>query len=169
MTIFIEAMDSPLGPVEIEASEAGVTRVEFAPQQPIVVNSNAHTTACKQQLQEYFDGTRKEFDLTLDPKGTDFQLSVWQQLSQIPFGISLSYGDIANRLNNPKAVRAVGAANGQNPISVIVPCHRVIGKDRSLTGYAGGVELKAWLLQHEGIDFSEQHNKLQSDLFDTKD
>ncbi|MFT5740780.1 MAG: methylated-DNA-[protein]-cysteine S-methyltransferase [Gammaproteobacteria bacterium] len=168
MTIFIEAMDSPLGPIEIEASEDGVTRVEFVTQQSIEVNTNAHTTACKQQLQEYFNGNRREFDLALAPQGTDFQQLVWQQLSLIPFGISLCYGDIARRLDNPKAVRAVGKANGQNPISVIVPCHRVIGKDRSLTGYAGGVALKAWLLRHEGIYFSEQNDESQSDLFDSE-
>lgn len=102
------------------------------------------------QLDEYFSGTRQSFDLPLRPIGTPFQQRVWTALSDIPFGATESYGDLANRLGDRKASRAVGLANGKNPISIIVPCHRVIGADGSLTGYGGGIERKLWLLRHEG-------------------
>ncbi len=104
-----------------------------------------------EQLAQYFQGERQQFDLELDPEGTDFQLRVWQALCEIPFGGTLSYGEIAEKLGKPAAARAVGAANGRNPIAIVVPCHRVIGSDGTLTGYAGGLEIKQWLLQHEGV------------------
>jgi methylated-DNA-[protein]-cysteine S-methyltransferase len=103
----------------------------------------------KRELDEYFTGTRTEFNLPLAALGTAFQQKVWQALITIPFGETWSYQDLADAIGNPKAVRAVGLANGKNPISIIVPCHRVIGKSGKLTGYAGGVERKAWLLKHE--------------------
>ena len=149
--MYIDYLDSPLGLVEIEASDDGITRVDFVDGITTETTSNHHTQKAQQQLKGYFDGNLKNFKLPLTPKGTDFQHSVWQQLLQIPYGQSLSYQDIANALNNPKAVRAVGAANGKNPIGIIVPCHRVIGSNRTLTGYAGGLERKAWLLKHEGV------------------
>lgn len=102
-----------------------------------------------QQLREYFAGTRLEFDLTLGARGTDVQKSVWHQLSEIPFGETRTYGEIAKIIGKPNASRAVGSANGRNPISIIVPCHRVIGSDGSLTGFGGGIERKRWLLAHE--------------------
>jgi methylated-DNA-[protein]-cysteine S-methyltransferase len=106
------------------------------------------------QLGEYFAGTRTEFDLPLAPAGTPFQLAVWAELTRIPYGTTLSYGDVAAALGkSPLASRAVGLANGRNPISVIVPCHRVIGADGSLTGYGWGVERKEWLLRHEGASY----------------
>ncbi|BDZ48445.1 methylated-DNA--protein-cysteine methyltransferase [Frondihabitans sucicola] len=98
------------------------------------------------QLGEYFAGTRETFDLELAPVGTEFQLAVWQQLRTIPYGETFTYGDIAARLGNPKAVRAVGLANGRNPLSIIVPCHRVIGANGALTGFGGGIERKEYLL-----------------------
>jgi methylated-DNA-[protein]-cysteine S-methyltransferase len=101
------------------------------------------------QLAEYFAGDRRTFDLPLAPRGTEFQLRVWRALRDIPFGETTSYGDLALRLGDPRATRAVGAANGRNPISIIVPCHRVIGADRSLTGFGGGIGRKRWLLEHE--------------------
>lgn len=101
------------------------------------------------QLDEYFEGRRKTFDLPLDVQGTDFQKSVWAELAKIPYGETTSYGEIARRLKNEKAVRAVGAANGRNPISIVVPCHRVIGANGALTGYAGGLPAKTKLLQIE--------------------
>ncbi|MEZ4881989.1 MAG: methylated-DNA--[protein]-cysteine S-methyltransferase, partial [Flavobacteriaceae bacterium] len=101
------------------------------------------------QLQEYFEGNRKEFNLKLSPKGTDFQKRVWQQLQQIPFGKTTSYQQMANTLGDPKVIRAAASANGKNPISIIIPCHRVIGSDGSLTGYAGGLHRKKWLLEFE--------------------
>jgi methylated-DNA-[protein]-cysteine S-methyltransferase len=101
------------------------------------------------QLAEYFAGIRREFDLELAPRGTDFQLQIWAELVRIPFGQTTSYRGLAERIGNPNAVRAVGMANGRNPISIVVPCHRVIGSDGTLTGYAGGLAAKAWLLAHE--------------------
>jgi methylated-DNA-[protein]-cysteine S-methyltransferase len=107
----------------------------------------------EKQVTEYFAGTRKTFDLALAPEGTPFQQRVWQELLTIPFGETMSYGELATRVGNPKASRAVGGANGQNPISLIIPCHRVIGTDRSLTGYGGGLNIKEALLNHEGAKF----------------
>src|SRR5690606_10608058 len=102
-----------------------------------------------QQLREYFAGTRRDFQLRLNPKGTDFQKSVWNELLQIPYGTTISYLALSRRLGDVKAIRAVAAANGQNPFWIVVPCHRVIGSDGSLTGYAGGLWRKKWLLEHE--------------------
>lgn len=108
-----------------------------------------HLTQACTELNQYFAGQRRQFSLQLDPSGTRFQQQVWQALCAIPFAHSCSYAAIANHLQNPKAVRAVGAANGRNPIAIVVPCHRVIGANGSLTGYAGGLNRKMWLLQHE--------------------
>ena len=108
--------------------------------------------AVSAQLAEYFAATRREFDLPLPPRGTPFQLAVWAELTRIPYGATVSYGDVAAALGkSPVASRAVGLANGRNPISIIVPCHRVIGADGSLTGYGWGVERKEWFLRHEGV------------------
>lgn len=145
---YLDYLESPLGWVEISASDEGVESVYFVDSRGRG-EPNKITEQCKQQLQEYFDGNRKRFDLPLSPKGTDFQREVWRQLSLIPYGETTSYSFIAERLENPKAVRAVGAANGKNPISIIVPCHRVIGANGSLTGYAGGLKRKSWLLSLE--------------------
>jgi len=104
----------------------------------------------RQQLEEYFARIRTSFDLPLDPVGSEFQRRVWDALRAIPYGTTVSYSDIARRLGDARATRAVGAANGQNPIPIIVPCHRVIGADGDLTGFGGGIERKRWLLEHEG-------------------
>jgi methylated-DNA-[protein]-cysteine S-methyltransferase len=106
--------------------------------------------ATLRQLREYFAGTRREFDLPLRLQGSPFQQRVWRELRKIPYGATWSYGQLAMRIGNPSASRAVGLANGRNPISILVPCHRVIGADGSLTGYGGGLERKSWLLAHEG-------------------
>jgi methylated-DNA-[protein]-cysteine S-methyltransferase len=111
----------------------------------------APLAAAMRQLTEYFDGTRREFDLALRLQGTAFQTRVWRELTEIPYGQTWSYGQLAKRIDNPSASRAVGLANGRNPISILVPCHRVIGADGSLTGYGGGLERKRWLLAHEGL------------------
>jgi methylated-DNA-[protein]-cysteine S-methyltransferase len=148
-THYTQTLSSPLGTVLIEASEAGVTAIRFKELESRPEKTNAHTQKAATQLTEYFAGKRKNFSLPLDPKGTAFQKSVWQSLLKVGFGETASYSDIANDLGNPKAVRAVGAANGKNPISIVVPCHRVIGKDGSLTGYAGGMTRKAALLALE--------------------
>jgi methylated-DNA-[protein]-cysteine S-methyltransferase len=103
------------------------------------------------QLEEYFAGTRRDFDLPMRPQGTLFQERVWRALTEIPYGETWSYGELAKRIGNPNAPRAVGLANGRNPISILVPCHRVIGADGSLTGYGGGLGRKQWLLAHEGL------------------
>lgn len=102
-----------------------------------------------QQLSEYFAKTRRHFSLPLAPEGSPFQQQVWQSLSKIDYGDTCSYADIANAIANPKAVRAVGAANGRNPLSIVIPCHRVVGQNGSMTGYAGGLTRKVWLLRHE--------------------
>lgn len=142
-------LESELGLIEITASSKGITSVYFVDTQQLTVSSNEFTTQCKQQLSEYFNSQRQTFDLPLDSHGTKFQRQVWQGLLTIPYGQVASYSDLAKHISNPKAVRAVGAANGKNPISIIVPCHRVIGANGTLTGYAGGLERKQWLLQHE--------------------
>lgn len=103
----------------------------------------------RQQLQEYFAGTRYVFDLPLKPQGTEFQQQVWEKLLLVPYGLTQSYQQVANYMSKPKAYRAVGLANSQNPISIIIPCHRVIAKSGDLSGYAGGIDIKKWLLSHE--------------------
>jgi methylated-DNA-[protein]-cysteine S-methyltransferase len=164
--MFSETMNTPIGTLLIQASAQGITHVDFIDSETPANRPNALTTACRQQLQAYFDGKRKIFELPLDQQGTAFQKSVWNSLLKIQFGQAVSYRDIADMVNNRKAVRAVGAANGKNPIAIIVPCHRVIGADRTLTGYAGGLQRKAWLLEHEGIAFKGGLEDPQSDLFD---
>lgn len=104
------------------------------------------------QLAEYFEGRRRRFDLKLKPRGTPFQMAVLKELQRIPYGETLSYGDIAARLGKPRAVRAVGAANGRNPLPIVIPCHRVVGADGSLTGFGGGIDTKRWLLELESAD-----------------
>lgn len=151
IVVYTDYIKSPLGLVEFKASEKGVTQVIFCGSQMIDVKTNEITECCKQQLNEYFQGKRKAFDVAIDPQGTDFQKLVWQSLSKIPFGQTYTYLDIAKMVDRPKGSQAVGGANGRNPISIIVPCHRVVGTNGSLTGYAGGIERKLWLLEHEGI------------------
>lgn len=148
--IYQQVIDSPVGELIVQSSDKGLTYVGFDQhKKQAAFLPNPHTQAGVQQLQEYFLGKRKQFVLPLDVTGTAFQQQVWQQLTCIEYGATQSYSWVSEQLNNPKAVRAVGAANGKNPISIIVPCHRVIGANGSLTGYAGGVERKAWLLAFE--------------------
>lgn len=148
------SLPSPIDDIIIQATENGISYVGFYPptsyiSTPLNKVTNSHVLSCVAQLNEYFAHTRAEFDLELDTGGTPFQQSVWQALQSVPFAKVATYKDIAIQLNNPKAVRAVGAANGKNPISIIVPCHRIIGANKKLTGYAGGLERKQWLLEHE--------------------
>ena len=150
--MYVDYMNTPIGVIEIQASQQGITSVNFVETKNHRVSPNELTQRCKQQLAEYFSGKQKVFNLPLDHQGTNFQKTVWDCLIKIPFGRVTSYGDIAALINNPKAVRAVGAANGKNPIAIIVPCHRVIGSNGTLTGYAGGLDRKAWLLTHEGVE-----------------
>ncbi len=110
---------------------------------------------CVQQLDEYFKGDRKEFQLKLIPEGTDFQKRVWEELNQVSFGLTRTYLEQSKKLGDAKAIRAVAAANGKNPIWILIPCHRILGSDGSLTGYAGGIWRKKWLLEHEGLPKQE--------------
>ena len=143
-------INSPLGFTKIVGNEDGIASVT-------VLNSEEKTTDiipieledCVIQLNEYFEGTRKAFNIKLNANGTNFQKRVWKQLEEIPHGKTTSYLEISKQLGNVKAIRAVANANGKNPLWVIVPCHRVIGSDGSLTGYAGGLHRKQWLLEHE--------------------
>ncbi len=145
-------LTTPIGELEVCASNQGIKSIYFRDSRTHPASDNAHIEQAISQLTKYFQGNLDQFDLTLDADGTDFQRKVWNQLCKIPFGETCSYSDIAKNLNNEKAVRAVGAANGKNPISVVVPCHRVIGANGTLTGYAGGLERKAWLLRMEKGD-----------------
>lgn len=155
--LFVHTADSPLGALRLYANEAALLAIYMtdhagAPS-PDARDGAAHRVLreAARQLGEYFAGTRTGFDLPLDPRGTDFQRRVWDSLRAIPFGETSSYSGLAAAIGRPKAVRAVGAANARNPLSIVVPCHRVIGADGSLTGYAGGTDRKAWLLRHERI------------------
>jgi methylated-DNA-[protein]-cysteine S-methyltransferase len=161
--MFIDYLNTPLGLMEFKASDKGIVYVIFCGTEQSAIQRNDITDRCKLQLTEYFAGNRKAFDLPLDLQGTDFQKSVWQCLSKIPFGESVTYLDIAKMVNKPKGSQAIGGANGRNPISIIVPCHRVIGSNGSLTGYAGGIERKLWLLNHEeiAIKATEKNQQLQ--------
>ena len=144
---------SPVGTLKLMGTSVGVEGVYFLRNgEDTAQNSSAVPSslqACVIQLDEYFAGQRQNFDLPLSLHGTDFQKRVWETLAAIPFGQTTAYGTIAQQLGNPKAMRAVGAANGKNPISIILPCHRVIGSNGKLTGYGGGLWRKEWLLAHE--------------------
>lgn len=146
---FIEYLDSEFGTLQICADQKGITSIGFVKEKPKTTKSSEVTKQAVTQLQEYLAGTRSLFDLPLNPKGTEFQHQVWQQLRTIEYGQTCSYADIAKGINNPKAVRAVGAANGRNPLTIVVPCHRVIGSNGKLTGYAWGTAIKAGLLALE--------------------
>ena len=145
-TAFIE---SPLGITKIVGDEEGISIISILSEGEISTKIPKNLKACVSQLQEYFKGERNHFDLKLNPKGTDFQQRVWQELLNIPYGKTMSYMDLSKKLGDVKAIRAVASANGKNPLWIIVPCHRVIGTDGSLTGYAGGLWRKKWLLEHE--------------------
>ena len=140
---------SPIGIIRIESTENGISLLVFVDDAEMESQENEMESPWLEQLNEYFQKKRKIFDLPLDLKGTEFQKKVWNELLKIPFGKTISYKDLAIKLGDLKAIRAVGTANGANPVSIIVPCHRVIGSDGSLTGYAGGLWRKRWLLEHE--------------------
>jgi methylated-DNA-[protein]-cysteine S-methyltransferase len=159
-TLFFERFDTPIGTLTIAADPGGLRHIEFP--------SNRHPVdrfdwaqgarggtadvlrATREQLMEYFAGARRDFDLPLMPQGTAFQMDVWKMLATIPFGETWSYRDLAHAIGKPDAVRAVGAANGRNPLPIVLPCHRVIGADGSLTGFGGGLPIKETLLRLEG-------------------
>ena len=154
---------SPVGNLVLTASETGLTGVYFPTSRhgppvgphslsssPVGSGGTLVLDRVEAQLEEYFAGSRTTFDLPLEPSGTDFQLSVWELLRRIPYGFTTSYGELARALGDQQKSRAVGAANGANPIPIIVPCHRVVGSKGELTGFGGGIERKRWLLEHEG-------------------
>ncbi|WP_223550219.1 methylated-DNA--[protein]-cysteine S-methyltransferase [Aestuariivivens sp. NBU2969] len=141
---------SPLGFTKIIGSEDGITEITVLNSVEEVTDVIPETLEdCVMQLNEYFEGTRHEFNLKLNPQGSDFQKQVWKQLECIPFGKTTSYLELSKQLGDIKAIRAVANANAKNPLWIVVPCHRVIGSDGSLTGYAGGLHRKQWLLEHE--------------------
>jgi methylated-DNA-[protein]-cysteine S-methyltransferase len=149
---------SPVGELIIVGSGSAVTRIGFPThrrkssiQQHLEQNRTPFAEVCR-QLELYFDRKLRTFDVPLQPAGTGFQQQVWQHLQEIPYGDTVSYSDIANAIGNPKATRAVGSANGSNPIPIIIPCHRVIGRDGSLTGFGGGLPMKRFLLQLEDTE-----------------
>lgn len=144
-------MQSPIGVIEIVGNSEGVSSILFKDDVSLAISETIprELNNVVTQLQEYFEGKRSTFNMKISPKGTDFQKRVWNELLNIPFGKTLNYQQIANKLGDPKVIRAAASANGKNPISIIIPCHRVIGSDGSLTGYAGGLHRKKWLLEHE--------------------
>ncbi|HSF42069.1 MAG TPA: methylated-DNA--[protein]-cysteine S-methyltransferase [Thermoanaerobaculia bacterium] len=163
-TWYTTTVESPCGPLFCVVGEDGaVVRIEFENGREAqkltrkladagirIVEDSERTAEVRRQLEEYFAGERQTFDLALSPKGTDFERSVWSELSRIPYGATRSYAEIARAIGRPGAARAVGRANGANPIPIVVPCHRVIGADGSLTGFGGGLEVKSLLLEIEG-------------------
>jgi methylated-DNA-[protein]-cysteine S-methyltransferase len=142
-------INSPLGIIKIQGDENGISIISVLSEGELSTKIPKELQEAVSQLQEYFEGKRKDFDFKLNPKGTDFQQKVWQELLNIPFGKTMSYMDLSKKLGDVKAIRAVASANGKNPLWIVVPCHRVIGTDGSLTGYAGGLWRKKWLLEHE--------------------
>lgn len=145
---------SPIGMLTLTSNGSALTQLLIAREDEIDAGTGPAETdpvlaAAREQLDAYFDLRLTQFDVPLEPRGTDFQRRVWDSLKTIPYGETISYAELARRIDNPRAVRAVGAANGRNPLMIIVPCHRVIGADGSLTGFGGGIDRKRWLLDHE--------------------
>ena len=157
MSLHFKSIDSPIGRLKLVASDRGLVAILWANENPRRVRLTEQTedahhpilTKTESQLAEYFSRKRMHFDLPLDPQGTPFQRAVWDALLAIPYGETRTYGQLAKQLGNPNATRAVGAANGRNPLSIVVPCHRVVGSTGKLTGFAGGLETKSHLLHLE--------------------
>ena len=145
-------IQTPLGIAKVVSDEVGIHEISVLDEEINIDNSENIPQIlkdCIHQLAEYFEGKRTTFNLNLTPKGTDFQQKVWDELNRIPFGKTCSYLELSKKLGDVKAIRAVASANGKNPLWIVTPCHRVIGSDGSLTGYAGGLWRKKWLLEHE--------------------
>ena len=160
MTFHRSTLDSPVGVLRLVATddhlvavlwpEEAEGRVKFATDPIDVATTKSQIiAAAAEQLEEYFAGERRTFDLPLDLRGTEFQQQVWRALAEIPFGDTSTYGKQAAAIGRPRAIRAVGSANGRNPLSIVLPCHRIVGADGKLTGFAGGLDTKRWLLDHE--------------------
>lgn len=154
--MWFDEFDSPVGRLVIAADDAGVRHIRFERERHAIRvdgewrRDAARLAFVRVQLEEYFAGARRTFDLPLAPVGSPFQLRVWEALREIPYGRTVSYSDVARKIADLESVRAVGAANGRNPLPIVVPCHRVIGADGSLVGFGGGLPRKRWLLAHEG-------------------
>ena len=157
-------LKSPIGQIKITGDETSVNSILFVFNDTEMEEENINSVLaqCKKELSEYFTGKRKDFDVPISQAGTEFQQRVWNELTKIPYGKTVSYNFIAESLGDKKSVRAVGTSNGKNQLSIIVPCHRVIGSDGSLTGYAGGLWRKKWLLNHEK-EFSD--GEMQIEMF----
>ena len=158
MSLTCTRIDSPIGPLGLAVDDDGLVRIQFHAPAGLDwagpdARSGGHALLDRTagQLGEYFAGTRRDFDLPLSPRGTPFQRTVWSELARIPYGAAISYAQLAQRIGKPAAMRAVGSANGRNPLPIVVPCHRVIGADGSLTGFGGGLPTKAFLLRLEGV------------------
>ncbi len=158
MQTYYHYLSTPIGRMMLAGNARALQRIEFEQgkdihgPQPGWRRSRSELAVAAAQVREYFSGERRRFSLRLDPGGTDFQRATWAALREIPYGTTASYAEIARAIGRPKAVRAVGAANGRNPIPIVVPCHRVIGSDGSLTGFAAGTDVKRRLLEIEGVD-----------------
>ena len=154
--IYSSYLESPVGMIEITANEESIFSISFLDSDPrnTSTKENDVISKCKQQLKEYFSGVRNEFNISLHLSGTEFQNRVWEMLQTVPLGRTISYLELAKKLGDPKCIRAAGTANGKNPIAVIVPCHRIIGSNNELVGYAGGLWRKRWLLEHESAQQS---------------
>ncbi|MEJ5350243.1 MAG: methylated-DNA--[protein]-cysteine S-methyltransferase [Melioribacteraceae bacterium] len=163
---YIAYYDSPIGKIRITADEDSITTLYFILEmdgielEPMLINEPLEK--CLEQLDLYFKGELREFDLKLNPSGTEFQKKVWNEVLKIPYGKTKSYLELSQMLGNEKSIRAVARANGENKIAIIIPCHRVVGSDKSLTGYAAGIWRKKWLLDHEAAVVS---NERQLSLF----
>lgn len=143
-------IQTPLGIAVIQGDQQGISRFYYPSDPPAVPNeAPSELKDAAAQVKEYFKGNRKNFELNLNPTGTKFEKTVWNELLQIPFGKTITYLELAKNLGDPKVIRAAASANGKNPLWILIPCHRVIGSDGSLTGYAGGLTRKEWLLNHE--------------------
>lgn len=155
-------LKTEIGNLEISASEKGISEIHFLDdtEKLQVYPVNDLIERCKLQLTEYFEGKRLSFDIEIELNGTDFQKKVWNELQNIPYGKTISYLELAKRLGDKKSIRAAGLANGKNPLPILIPCHRVIGSDGSLVGYAGGLWRKKWLLEHES-KFSNCESQLE--------
>lgn len=147
--IDVAYIKTPLGIAKIEGDEDGISVISINSEEKVASKVPKVLQEAVIQLNDYFLGKRKDFTFKLNPKGTEFQQKVWQELVQIPYGKTINYLDLAKKLGDPKVIRAAASANGKNPIWIVIPCHRVIGSDGSLTGYAGGLWRKKWLLEHE--------------------
>ncbi len=154
----VAIIHSPFGNLLLVEEDNQLVEVAFTEDNITSLPENELLILAIAQLEEYFAGQRQEFTLALKPKGTEFQQKVWQELSLIPYGTTISYQEVANRLGNPKSIRAAARANGQNPIAIIIPCHRVIGTHGEMTGYAGGIQRKKDLLTLEGAEVMKQMN-----------